>query len=55
MLKLKLLDGKCIMFVNDIDRGYRLKLFLEQFGIQSCVLNSELPHNSRYFIVAIIE
>ena len=26
----------------------RLKLFLEQFSIKSCVLNSELPHNSRY-------
>eukprot|EP00731_Ephydatia_muelleri_P020408 Em0013g135a len=25
----------------------RLKLFLEQFCIKSCVLNSELPHNSR--------
>ena len=27
---------------------FRLKLFLEQFGISSCVLNSELPANSRY-------
>ena len=26
---------------------HRLKLFLEQFSIKSCVLNSELPHNSR--------
>ena len=26
----------------------RLKLFLEQFSIRACVLNSELPHNSRY-------
>ena len=25
----------------------RLKLFLEKFSILSCVLNSELPHNSR--------
>ena len=35
------------MFVNSIDRCYQLKLFLEQFGIPACVLNSELPHNSR--------
>ena len=35
------------MFVNDVDRSYRLKLFLEQFSIKSCVLNSELPLNSR--------
>ena len=49
ILKLKLLKGKCIVFVNDIERCYRVKLFLEQFGIRSCVLNAELPLNSRYF------
>jgi ATP-dependent RNA helicase DDX56/DBP9 len=37
--------------VGDIDRCYRLKLFLEQFGIKSCVLNSELPANSRIHVV----
>ncbi len=47
ILKLKLIKGKCIIFVNDVDRCYRLKLFLEQFSIKSCVLNSELPLNSR--------
>jgi ATP-dependent RNA helicase DDX56/DBP9 len=51
IFKLKLIKGKCIMFVGDIDRCYRLKLFLEQFGIRSCVLNSELPVNSRLHIV----
>ena len=35
----------------DIDRCYRLKLFFEQFGIKSCVLNSELPVNSRIHVV----
>lgn len=39
------------MFVNDIDRGYRLKLFLGQFGIKTCVVNSELPLASRYHVV----
>ena len=48
---LKLIKGKCIVFVGDIDRCYRLKLFLEQFGIKSCVLNSELPVASRLHIV----
>ncbi|CAG8491092.1 4074_t:CDS:10 [Ambispora gerdemannii] len=48
---LHLIKGKCLIFVNDIDRCYRLKLFLEQFSIKSCVLNSELPLNSRYHIV----
>ncbi|EIM86616.1 DEAD-domain-containing protein [Stereum hirsutum FP-91666 SS1] len=51
ILKLKLIKGKCIIFVNDVDRSYRLKLFLEQFSIKSCVLNSELPLNSRYHVV----
>ncbi|KAJ3520785.1 hypothetical protein NM688_g9113 [Phlebia brevispora] len=51
ILKLKLVKGKCILFVNDVERCYRLKLFLEQFSIKSCVLNSELPLNSRYHVV----
>ncbi|KAI5843219.1 ATP-dependent RNA helicase dbp9 [Tricharina praecox] len=51
IFKLKLIKGKCIVFVGEIDRCYRLKLFLEQFGIRSCVLNSELPVNSRLHIV----
>lgn len=51
ILKLKLVKGKCIIFVNDVNRCYRLKLFLEQFSIKSCVLNSELPVNSRVHIV----
>lgn len=46
-----MIKGKCIIFVGDIDRCYRLKLFFEQFGIKSCVLNSELPVNSRVHVV----
>lgn len=42
---------KTIIFVNSIDKCYQLKLFLEQFGIKSCALNSELPVKSRYHIV----
>lgn len=52
IFKLKLVQGKCIVFVSkDINRSYRLKLYLEQFGIRSCVLNSELPVNSRLHAV----
>jgi ATP-dependent RNA helicase DDX56/DBP9 len=51
IFKLKLVKGKCIIFVGDIDRCYRLKLYLEQFGTKSCVLNSELPVNSRIHVV----
>jgi ATP-dependent RNA helicase DDX56/DBP9 len=46
-----LVRGKTIIFVGDIDRCYRLKLFLEQFGLRSCILNSELPVNSRIHVV----
>lgn len=52
ILKLQLLKGgKFLIFVADIDRSYRLKLFLEHFGIRSCILNSELPVNSRIHVV----
>ncbi|KAL3463916.1 P-loop containing nucleoside triphosphate hydrolase protein [Aspergillus heterothallicus] len=51
IFKLQLIKGKVIIFVGDIDRCYRVKLFLEQFGIKSCVLNSELPVNSRIHVV----
>jgi ATP-dependent RNA helicase DDX56/DBP9 len=51
IFKLKLVKGKCIIFVSDIDRCYRLKLYLEQFGTKSCILNSELPVNSRIHVV----
>jgi ATP-dependent RNA helicase DDX56/DBP9 len=51
IFKLRLIKGKCIVFVEDVDRSYRLKLFLEQFSVKSCVLNSELPINSRIHVV----
>lgn len=51
IFKLQLVKGKVIIFVGDVDRCYRVKLFLEQFGIKSCVLNSELPINSRVHVV----
>ncbi|XP_026570874.1 probable ATP-dependent RNA helicase DDX56 [Pseudonaja textilis] len=52
LLKLSLVRGKVLLFVNRIDRCYRLKLFLEQFGIAACVLNSELPAQSRCHIIS---
>ncbi|XP_060081741.1 probable ATP-dependent RNA helicase DDX56 [Ylistrum balloti] len=51
LLKLKLVQGKTILFVNSVNKCYKLKLFLEQFGISACVLNSELPVNSRCHVV----
>ncbi|KAE8619007.1 hypothetical protein XENTR_v10009565 [Xenopus tropicalis] len=52
LLKLSLIRGKTIIFVNEVDRSYRLKLFLEQFSIPACVLNSELPIHSRCHIIS---
>ncbi|XP_058057175.1 probable ATP-dependent RNA helicase DDX56 [Anopheles bellator] len=52
LLKLKLIQGKCIIFVKSVERCYRLKLFLEQFNIRSCILNSELPIKIRCHAVS---
>ena len=47
MLKLGLLSGRGVLFVNSVDRCYRLKLFLDLFSIRTLVLNAELPLASR--------
>lgn len=47
LLKLSLVRGKSLLFVNTLERSYRLRLFLEQFSIPACVLNGELPLCSR--------
>lgn len=52
LLKLNLIRGKTIIFVNNVDRCFKLKLFLEQFGVKSCVLNAELPVVSRCHIIS---
>merc|ERR1711962_1292181 len=51
LFKLNLIRGKSLIFVNSIDRCYRLKLFLEQFYIRTCVLNAELPQSVRVHVV----
>jgi ATP-dependent RNA helicase DDX56/DBP9 len=40
-----------LIFVNTVDRGFRLKLFLEQFGVNAGVLNCELPLASRWHAI----
>lgn len=47
LLKLHLIRGKTIVFVNSVDKCYKIKLYLEQFAIPTCVLNSELPATVR--------
>ncbi|NXN74862.1 DDX56 helicase, partial [Himantopus himantopus] len=51
LLKLRLLQGRALLFVGTLARCYRLKLFLEQFGIPACALNSELPARSRCHVI----
>ncbi|MCL4126548.1 UNVERIFIED_CONTAM: hypothetical protein GTU68_028278, partial [Idotea baltica] len=51
LLRMSLLKGKTLIFVNTVDKGYKLRMFLGQFGIKACMLNSELPVNSRCHIV----
>jgi ATP-dependent RNA helicase DDX56/DBP9 len=51
LIKLNLLRGRTIIFVNLLKRCYKLKLFLEQFAIRSCLLNPELPVASRCNVV----
>ncbi|CAL4173292.1 unnamed protein product, partial [Meganyctiphanes norvegica] len=51
LFRLNMIRGKTIIFVNSVDRGYKLRMFLGQFNISSCVLNSEMPVASRCNIV----
>ncbi|EDW36635.1 GL15985 [Drosophila persimilis] len=52
LLKLQLIRGKTIIFVNTIDRSYKIRLFLEQFGIRACVLNPQLPASIRINMIS---
>ena len=45
------LSCQVLIFVNSVDEGFRVKLFLESFGISAAVLNAELPLNSRSHIL----
>ena len=51
LFKLNIINGKCIVFVHNIDLSYRLKLFLEKFLIPTAVLNPKLPYNSRQSVI----
>lgn len=52
ILRLRTSGRRALVFVNSIDSGYRVKLFLDAFGIRSAVLNSELPSASRAHILS---
>ncbi|KAG2498899.1 hypothetical protein HYH03_003090 [Edaphochlamys debaryana] len=52
LLRLGLVRKKALIFVNSVDSGVRLRLFLEAFGVRPALLNAELPLNSRSHILA---
>ena len=51
LFKLKIINGKSLVFVHNINLSYRLKLFLEKFLIPTAVLNPKLPYNSRQSVI----
>lgn len=44
-IKLGILEGKTIIYTNDIIQAYRIKLFLSRFHLKAFVLSPELPKN----------
>lgn len=46
ILKLKMLQGKLLIFTNNISNSYRLKVFLARFDIKTQVLNPAIPYES---------
>ena len=53
LLKLDLVKRKVLLFVNSIESGFRMRLFLESFGLRSASINAELPTNSRHHILQV--
>eukprot|EP00758_Cryptobia_borreli_P020266 Tbor_TRINITY_DN9911_c0_g1::TRINITY_DN9911_c0_g1_i1::g.17651::m.17651/K14810/DDX56, DBP9; ATP-dependent RNA helicase DDX56/DBP9 len=47
LYRLKLIDGKTLIFVNDEDDTYEIQSFLEQLGIVAAVYDTHLPVNVR--------
>lgn len=47
LIKLRLVATKALVFVADVDTAYRIRLFLERFGIGVGVLDATLPASAR--------
>ena len=50
-LKLGVVKQPCIVFCNDVETCYRVKLLLEQFGMRAGVVNGNMPGNVRRKVV----
>ncbi|KAI0987711.1 hypothetical protein GJ496_005273 [Pomphorhynchus laevis] len=52
LIKLNLIyPGPILIFTSSVNRSYRIRLVLEQFGIAACSLNAELPQESKQHIL----
>jgi len=51
LLKLQLVQGKILMFVRTVENAYKMRIFFEHMGINSMVLNAEMPHSSRQNVI----
>eukprot|EP00993_Chasmostoma_nieuportense_P005792 NODE_640_length_1986_cov_55.899408_g592_i0.p1 GENE.NODE_640_length_1986_cov_55.899408_g592_i0~~NODE_640_length_1986_cov_55.899408_g592_i0.p1 ORF type:complete len:645 (+),score=137.66 NODE_640_length_1986_cov_55.899408_g592_i0:1-1935(+) len=47
----RIIEGKILIFCNEVDRAFRTQKLLECFKIDSTVLNSEIPQNCRNDVV----
>eukprot|EP00392_Amoebophrya_sp_AT5.2_P000882 g884.t1 len=50
-LRLKIVSGKILIFVKNLENAYRLKLFLDKFAIPCAVLNHELSFEARQNVI----
>ncbi|PRP87561.1 hypothetical protein PROFUN_04588 [Planoprotostelium fungivorum] len=51
MLRLRVISGRAIVFVRDIQRSIKLRMFLSKFGLKAASINTDLPYNSRIRII----
>ena len=48
LLRYGLVDKRVLIFVNSVESAFKLRLFLEAFGIRAAMAHGEQPLNSRY-------
>lgn len=51
MIKLGIVEGKILIYTNDVIQAYRLKMFLSRFNIRSFVLSPEMPKNQQKSLI----
>lgn len=51
LVKLQILQGYIVIFVNSVTTAYKLKLFLHRFGQKTFLYNPELPVSTRQAVI----